>query len=98
MKTKRLVQDIILEPIISEKTVDDKKYNKYVFKVHRKANKIEIGKAIEELFSVKVASVNTMNYNGKKKRLGHYVGKTSAYKKAIVTLKPGESIGFFEGM
>jgi large subunit ribosomal protein L23 len=98
VKTKRLYQDIILEPIVSEKTVDAKVHNKYAFKVHKKANKIEIRKAIEDLFKVKVVSVNTMNYIGKKKRLGNFVGRKSSYKKAIVTLKKGESIGFFEGM
>jgi len=98
MKTKRLYQDIILEPIVSEKTVDAKVYNKYAFKVHKKANKVEIRKAIEDLFKVKVVSVNTMNYMGKKKRLGNFVGRKASYKKAIVTLKKGESIGFFEGM
>ena len=98
MKTKRLYQDIILEPIISEKTVDDKAYNKYAFKVHKKANKVEIRKAVEDLFKVKVVSVNTMNYRGKKRRLGYYVGRKPSFKKAIVTLKKGDSIGFFEGM
>jgi large subunit ribosomal protein L23 len=98
MKTKQFAQDIILEPMISEKTVIDKENNKYVFKVHVKANKVEIGQAVEELFKVKVAKVNTMNYDGKKKRMGQFVGRTSKFKKAIVTLKPGESIAFFEGI
>lgn len=98
MKTKQLPQDIILEPVITEKTVQDKVYNKYVFKVHRKANKVEIRQAIEELFKVKVVDVNTMNYEGKKKRMGVFIGRKSSFKKAIVTLKPGETIAFFEGM
>lgn len=98
MKTKQLPQEVILEPVITEKTVQDKVDNKYVFKVHPKANKVEIRQAIEELFKVKVADVNTMNYEGKKKRMGVFVGRKSAFKKAIVTLKPGETIPFFEGM
>lgn len=98
MKTKQMSQDIILEPIVSEKSVGMKANNQYAFKVHPKANKIEIRHAVEELFKVKVDAVNTMNCSGKKKRLGAFAGRTPDYKKAIVTLKAGESIAFFEGI
>lgn len=98
MKQKRFNQDIILEPIVSEKSVGMKAINQYAFKVHPKANKIEIRHAVEELFKVKVDGVNTMKCNGKNKRLGVFAGKTPDYKKAIVTLKAGEKIAFFEGI
>ena len=71
--------------------------NKVTFKVVPTANKIEIRKAVEEIFKVKVLAVNTCRYEGKKKRLGRYEGKRSDWKKAIVTLAPGEKISFFEG-
>lgn len=85
-------RDIILEPIITEKTVRLKKENKYVFKVDWQVNSTEIGKSIEEKFKTKVAKVNIMKMLGKKKSLGKYSGKTSHWKKAIVTLKKGEKI------
>lgn len=98
MKTKRMSQEIILEPIVSEKSVGMKAQNQYQFKVHPKANKIEIRHAVEELFKVKVEGVNTMNCHGKKKRLGVFLGRTPDFKKAVVTLKAGEKIAFFEGI
>jgi large subunit ribosomal protein L23 len=91
-------RDIILEPIISEKTVRLKQENKYVFKVDWKANSTQIGKSIEEKFKTKVAKVNIMKMLGKKKRLGKYSGKTSHWKKAIVTLKNGEKIKELENI
>ena len=69
---------------------------KYVFVVAKKANKIEIAKAVAEVFNVKVANVNTVNVSGKMKRMGRFVGKRSDYKKAIVKLAPGETIEFFQ--
>ena len=69
---------------------------KYVFEVAKAANKIEIAKAVSEIFKVKVADVNTINVEGKKKRMGRFVGKRSDFKKAIVKLAAGETIEFFE--
>ncbi len=73
------------------------KDNKVLFKVARNANKIEIRKAVEELLKIKVDRVTTMNYKGKKKRLGKHEGTRSDWKKAIVTLKKGEKFDFVEG-
>ena len=81
-------QDIILKPIITEQSMDNLPNNKYTFKVAKDANKIEIKNAVEELFNVEVVKVNTMNCRGKEKRMGRYVGTTSSYKKAIVTVNP----------
>ena len=92
-------QDIIIKPIITESSMDALQTGKYTFKVDRNANKIEIAEAIEKLFDVKVAKVNTMNCNGRTKRVGRYVGKTADWKKAIVTLKEdSKTIEFFDGM
>lgn len=94
----KLARDIIIKPIVTEKSVDLMAENKYCFKVAADANKIEIQKAIEEIFKVAVVQVNTMNVKGKKKRVGRSVGMTSGYQKAIVTLAEGDSIEIFEGM
>ncbi len=91
-------RDIVLEPIISEKTVRLKEENKYVFKVDWQANSTEIGKSIEEKFKTKVAKVNILKMPGKKKSLGRYSGKTPRWKKAIVTLKKGERIKELENI
>ena len=92
-------QDIIIKPISTERSMDALQTGKYTFKVDRNANKIEIAEAIEKLFDVKVAKVNTMNCNGRTKRVGRYVGKTADWKKAIVTLKEdSKTIEFFDGM
>ena len=94
-----LAQDIVIKPIITERSMDALQTGKYTFKVDRNANKIEIAEAIEKLFDVKVAKVNTMNCNGRTKRVGRYVGKTADWKKAIVTLKEdSKTIEFFDGM
>ena len=91
--------DIIVKPIITEKSMSAVADKKYVFKVARDAGKIEIKKAIEEIFKVKVKSVNTINVKGKEKRMGVHVGKTAAYKKAIGTLTAeSKPIEIFEGM
>ena len=92
-------QDIILKPIITEKSMDELQKGKYTFKVATDANKPEIKKAVEQLFGVKVAKVTTMNCNGRTKRVGRFVGKTSDWKKAIVVLtEDSKAIEFFEGM
>ena len=92
---KKEVYEIIVSPIISEKsTALSEKQGKYVFRVNKKANKIEIRKAVEEIFKVKVTSVNTMQYRGKKKRVRMAEGMTSSWKKAVVTLGKGQKIDF----
>ena len=89
---------IIRRPLITEKGTDLKEHsNQYLFEVARGANKIEIKRAVESLFRVKVQQVRTLSVKGKKKRLGRFVGRTSDWKKAIATLKEGETIEFFEG-
>lgn len=91
--------DIISKPLLTEKGSKMKEaQNKIVFKVARDANKIEIKKAVEEIFNVKVLKVATMNFLGKTKRTRLRKGKRSDWKKAIVTLKPGEKIQVFEGL
>lgn len=93
-------QDIIIAPIITEKSMDGLASKKYTFKVAAGANKIEIAKAVEALFpGTKVAKVNTMNVSGKAKRMGLHQGYRSDWKKAIVTLAEGSNgIEFFETM
>ncbi len=95
----KLAQDIILKPIITEASMDMVANKRYVFKVAKDATKPEIAKAVEELFDVQVADVNTINMKRKPKRLGVHSGYTSAWKKAIVTLKAdSKTIEFFDGM
>lgn len=89
-------RDIIIKPLVTEKSTDLMSQGKYVFKVDKRANKIEIGKAVEEIFKVKVTAVNTMNVIGKMKRMGRTAGKRPGYKKAIVKLAAGQTIEFFE--
>lgn len=84
--------DIIIAPVITEKSAIQAEKNVYTFKVAESANKIEIKNAIEAAFGVKVANVNTLNTKSKSKRVGRYTGKTKTYKKAFVTLKDGEKI------
>lgn len=95
--------DIIRRPIISERSMEavfdreGNQINRYTFEVPTTANKIEIKKAVEEVFGVKVAAVNTMRVEGKVKRMGRYEGRRASWKKAIVTLKPGsKTIEFFD--
>ena len=92
--------DIIKRPIITEKSMAATAEKKYTFEVAKDANKIEIAKAVEEIFGVKVAKVNTIRMQGKMKRTGAYpAGRRSAYKKAVVTLTAdSKTIEFFEGM
>lgn len=92
-------QDIIIRPVISEKSMTGTAMKKYTFKVAKDANKIEIAKAVEELFEVKVAKVNTLNVKGHLRRQGRTQGYTPSWKKAIVALtKDSKEIEFFEGM
>ena len=85
-------EEIIIAPVITEKSNDELQQGKYTFEVNKKATKIEIANAVEKLFEVKVLKVNTMNVNGKMKRVGYHQGKTSDWKKAIVTIdtNPGD--------
>ena len=92
-------RDIILAPVITEKAVSMLPEKKYTFRVADKANKIEIAKAVEEIFGVKVAKVNTISMKGHLRRMGRNEGYTSDWKKAIITLKPdSKTIEFFDGM
>ncbi len=91
--------DIIIKPLLSEKSYDGIKDKKYSFVVAKKANKTQIKLAVEEVFGVQVAKVNTANVGGKLKRQGKYEGYTSDYKKAIVQLKKdSKSIEFFDSL
>ena len=96
MKT---AQDIIIAPVITEASMAAIAQKKYTFRVMKKVNKQEIAAAVEELFGVKVAKVNTINVRGRSKRMGLHSGKTADWKKAIVTLKAdSKGIEFFESM
>ena len=91
--------EIIRRPLITEKTTIQKEsFNQVTFEVDRKANRVEIKRAIEKIFNVRVAAVRTMQIIGKVKRRGRILGKRRDWKKAIVTLMPGERIDFFEGV
>ena len=91
--------DIIIKPIVTEASMNAMADKKYTFVVDKKSNKTEIKNAVETIFGVKVASVNTMNMLGKKKRMGVHVGKRPDWKKAIVTLtEDSKTIEFFEGI
>ena len=91
--------DIIRKPVITEKSMASMAEKKYTFIVHADANKSQIKRAVEEVFNVKVESVNTINGLGKTKRMGVHVGKRADYKKAVVTLtEESNGIEFFEQM
>lgn len=95
----RTPYDIILKPVISERSMADVQERKYTFKVAVGANKTQVKKAVEEIFDVDVDKVNIMNVNGKLKRMGKNVGMTAASKKAIVTLtEKSKQIEFFQGL
>ncbi|MBF0449569.1 MAG: 50S ribosomal protein L23 [Candidatus Magnetomorum sp.] len=90
---------IIIRPIVTEKTIGLRDaMNQIVFEVHRDANRIQIRNSIEEIFKVRVESVNTLLVNGKRKRRGRIIGKRRDWKKAIVTLAAGDKVEFFEGV
>ena len=95
----KLAQDIIIKPIITEQSMMGVAFKKYTFKVASDANKIEIANAVEELFGVKVAKVNTINVSGKMRRYGRFEGYKASWKKAVVTLtEDSKTIEFFDGM
>lgn len=87
---------IIIKPVVSEKSTDQNKLNKYVFRVSSRANKHSIKKAVKEIFNVTAESVNVMWVRGRKKRVRYQYGYTPSWKKAVVTLKKGEKIAIFE--
>ena len=95
----RMVEDIIIKPIITEASMDMLDAKKYVFKGQSRATKADIAHAVEEMFKVKVEDVNTINMKKKPKRMGVHAGYTSDWKKAIVTLTAdSKTIEFFDGM
>jgi large subunit ribosomal protein L23 len=94
-----IAHKIIKRPLITEKTsIQKEMFNKVSFEVDRRANRIEIKRAIETIFNVRVAGVQTIQITGKTKQRGRIIGKRRDWKKAIVTLMPGERIDFFEGV
>ena len=95
----RNVHSVIVRPLVTEKSTEQlEKEGAYTFVVDRDANKVEIAQAIEALFNVKVRDVRTMQYRGKEKRLGRFVGRRAGWKKAVVKLREGDSIEIFEGV
>jgi len=95
----KVAQDIIIAPLITEKSMSGIADKKYAFKVAKDANKYEIKDAVEKLFKVKVDKVNTINVRGQVRRMGRYEGTTSSWKKAVVTLKAdSKPIEFFDGL
>ena len=95
----KMIQDIIIAPVITEASMDRVADKRYTFKVMKNATKAEIAEAVEAMFGVEVLSVNTINMKRKPKRLGYHSGYTTAWKKAIVTLKPNsKTIEFFDGL
>lgn len=91
-------RDIIIKPLITEKSHEAMEKGTYTFKVHSQATKADIHNAIEEIFKVKVVKVRTINMKGKPRRFGMRVGKTADWKKAMVTLAPGQKIQALEGI
>ena len=92
------LHDVLIRPVITEKSTKLMEENKYTFRVPLTANKVQIRQAVEKIFNVKVEKVATIRVLGKTKRMGRTQGKRSDCKKAIVTLKAGESITLFEGV
>jgi len=86
------ITEVIKKPLLSEKTYVGHANGEYTFIVEKKANKVQIKKAFQEIFGVKVDTVRTMNYDAKDKRMGKYAGKTNSYKKAIIVLAEGEKL------
>ncbi len=99
MSTTKTPYDVILKPVISERSMDDVQERKYTFKVAKAANKTQVKQAVEEIFGVEVEKVNIMNCRGKFKRMGRTAGMTASSKKAIVKLTEGsKEIEFFQGL
>lgn len=94
----RAAQRILIKPLVTEKAADLSSFSQYVFAVDSKANKIEVKKAIRAIYNVEPVKVNIVNISGKKVRYGRVAGKTKNWKKAVVTLKPGDKIEIYEGV
>jgi large subunit ribosomal protein L23 len=94
----KMAREVILKPVVTERSVDLMQENKYTFKIAKSANKIDVKRAVEEIFKVKVIDVKTVNVKGKMKRQGRTQGMTPSWKKAIVTLAEGDTIEVFEGL
>lgn len=95
----RNLHSVIVKPLVTEKSTEKlEREGAYSFVVDKDANKVEIAQAIEALFNVEVADVRTMQYRGKERRLGRFVGRRAAWKKAIVKLREGDTIEIFEGV
>jgi large subunit ribosomal protein L23 len=95
----RNVHEVIIRPLVTEKsTTSLERDSAYSFVVAKDANKVQIAQAIEHLFNVKVRDVRTMQYRGKEKRMGRFVGRRAGWKKAIVKLREGDTIEIFEGV
>ena len=93
------LHDVIIRPVVTEKSTEQLDRNAaYTFVVNTHANKVEIAKAVETLFQVKVKDVRTMQYRGKERRVGRHVGRRAAWKKAVVSLREGDTIEIFEGV
>ena len=89
--------EILIRPVVSEKSYEQIQQNRYTFRVHQDAHKTQIRQAVEQLFDVKVVAVNVVKVQSKPKRRGNFKGTRPGWKKAIVQLKPGNTIEFFEG-
>jgi large subunit ribosomal protein L23 len=95
----RNLHSVIVKPLVTEKSTEKlEREGAYSFVVDKDANKVEIAQAVEALFNVKVADVRTMQYRGKERRLGRFMGRRAAWKKAIVKLREGDTIEIFEGV
>jgi large subunit ribosomal protein L23 len=93
------VYEILKRPVLTEKSnYQADALHRYTFEVHPRANKHQVREAVEQIFNVTVVSVNIMGVRGKQRRLGRYLGRTPDWKKAVVTVAPGQSISFFEGV
>jgi large subunit ribosomal protein L23 len=92
------ILEVLRRPVITEKNTMLGYLDKYTFEIAPTANKLQVKEAVETAFKVTVLSVNTMTVKGKEKRRGRFRGMTSGWKKAVVTLKPGDRIEFFEGV
>ena len=96
-KTNQAYQ-VLIKPLVTEKASELGILNKYVFAVNRRMNKIEIKKAVRSIYNVDPVSVNILNFSGKNVRFGRIKGKTKAWKKAVITLRPGDKIEIYEGV
>jgi len=92
------VNEILIKPLITEKNTMLGAQGKYTFKIDRRANKTQVKEAVEAIFKVEVTAVNTISVPPKSRRVGRTIGKTQAWKKAVVTVRPGQRIELFEGV